>query len=80
MSDSQRLIPCSDAVRQLWEYLDHVVSPEDQEKIDRHLSFCRRCCGELEFAKELRGFLASQAAGELPPHVKARLERFMTGL
>jgi anti-sigma factor (TIGR02949 family) len=60
MSDSQRLIPCSDAVRQLWEYLDHEVSPEDQQKIDRHLSFCRTCCGELEFAAELRQFLISQ--------------------
>jgi anti-sigma factor (TIGR02949 family) len=56
MSDSQRPIPCSDAVRQLWEYLDHEVSPDDQEKIDRHLSFCRTCCGELEFATELRHF------------------------
>jgi anti-sigma factor (TIGR02949 family) len=80
MSDSQRLIPCSDAVRQLWEYLDHAVSPEDQQKIDQHLSFCRRCCGELEFATELRRFLAAQAADELPLPVKARLERFMTGL
>ena len=80
MTESQGVIACSEAVRQLWEYLDQAVSPEEQEKIERHLSFCRRCCGELEFAKELRGFLASQAAGELPPHVKARLERFMTGL
>jgi anti-sigma factor (TIGR02949 family) len=80
MSDSQRLISCSDAVQQLWEYLDHAVSPADQEKIDRHLSFCRTCWGELEFATELRQFLVSQEADELPPHVKARLERFMTGL
>ena len=48
--------------------------------MERHLSFCCRCCGELEFAKELRGFLASQSAEELPPHVKARLERFVTDL
>ncbi len=80
MSDSQRLIPCSEAVRQLWEYLEHAVSPEDQEKIDQHLSFCRTCCGELEFATGLRQLLASQGAEEFPPHVKARLQRFMTGL
>ena len=30
--------------------------------------------------KELREFLASQSAGELPEHVKARLERFLTDL
>ena len=80
MTESQGVIPCSEAVRQLWDYLDQAVSPEDQAKVEQHLSFCRRCCGELEFATQLRGFLASQSAGELPPHVKARLERFLTEL
>lgn len=80
MTESQGVIPCSEAVRQLWDYLDQAVSPEEQEKVEHHLSFCRRCCGELEFAKELRGFLASQGAEELPPHVKARLERFVADL
>jgi anti-sigma factor (TIGR02949 family) len=80
MTGDQGMIPCSEAVRQLWDYLDHAVSPEDHEKVEQHLSFCRRCCGELEFANQLRGFLASQSAEELPPHVKARLERFVADL
>jgi anti-sigma factor (TIGR02949 family) len=77
MSETMR---CSEAVRQLWDYLDNAVSPEDHERVERHLSFCRRCCGELEFAKELRGFLASSGAEEIPPDVKARLERFAADL
>ena len=48
---------CAEAVRQLWDYLDHAVSPEDQEKVEQHLSFCRQCCGELEFAKEIARML-----------------------
>jgi anti-sigma factor (TIGR02949 family) len=75
-----RAIPCSEAVRQLWDYLDHAVSPEDQERVEKHLSFCRRCCGELEFAKELRAFLATSSVDEIPPDVKARLERFVEEL
>jgi anti-sigma factor (TIGR02949 family) len=71
---------CSEAVRQLWDYLDHAVSPKDHERVEQHLSFCRTCCGELEFAKQIRGFLASHEAEEIPPHVKARLERFAAGL
>ena len=77
MSQTQGLIPCSEAVSKLWEYLDHTVTPEDQEKVERHLSFCRACCGELEFAKELQGFLASTGSEDIPPDVKARLERFV---
>jgi mycothiol system anti-sigma-R factor len=75
-----RIIPCSDAVRQLWEYLDRTLSPEEASKLDHHLAFCRQCCGELEFAKELQSFLASHAADEIPPDVKARLERFVGDL
>ena len=77
MTETQRLIPCSEAVRKLWDYLDNAVSPEDQERVEKHLSFCRTCCGELEFAKELRAFLASGSAEELPVDVRARLERFV---
>jgi anti-sigma factor (TIGR02949 family) len=77
MNEKQRAIPCSEAVAQLWDYLDHSIAPEDQEKVELHLSFCRTCCGELEFAKELHDFLASRGAEEIPPDVKARLERFV---
>jgi len=77
MTETQRLIPCSEAVRKLWDYLDNTVSPEDQERVEKHLSFCRTCCGELEFAKELRAFLGSGSAEELPVDVRARLERFV---
>ena len=77
---SERVIPCSDAVRQLWDYLDNALSPEDQAKVEGHLSFCRRCCGELEFAKELQTFLASHEVEEIPAHVRERLERFVQEL
>jgi anti-sigma factor (TIGR02949 family) len=79
MSDTNA-IPCSEAVRHLWDYLDQAISPEDQEKVEKHLSFCRKCCGELEFAKEMRAFLATSSAEEIPSHVKERLERFVEGL
>lgn len=80
MTGEPDLITCSEAVRQLWDYLDQAIAAEDQERVERHLAFCRTCCGELEFAKELRAFLASGVAQEIPPDVKARLERFVQEL
>jgi anti-sigma factor (TIGR02949 family) len=80
MTEAKGPMKCSEAVRQLWDYLDHAISPEDQERVEQHLSFCRSCCGELEFAKELRAFLASGEVHEIPPDVKARLERFVQDL
>jgi hypothetical protein len=41
--------------------------------IEQHLSFCRRCCGEAEFAEELRRFLRASADVELPDDVRACL-------
>ena len=67
------MITCAEALRQLWEYLDGVVDESQRELIEEHLSFCRRCCGEVEFAEELRRFLGGQAEEELPADVHARL-------
>lgn len=67
-------------MRQLWEYLDGAVEPADREAIEEHLSFCRRCCGEVEFAEELRGFLARSAADEIPADVRARLSATLAAL
>lgn len=67
------MITCAEAVRQLWDYLDGAIGAEDRAAIEEHLGFCRRCCGEMEFAEELRGFLARSVAEELPDEVRARL-------
>lgn len=67
------MITCAEAVKQLWDYLDGALADEDRRAIEEHLSFCRRCCGEVEFAGELRGFLAREAAEEIPDDARARL-------
>jgi anti-sigma factor (TIGR02949 family) len=59
-------IACQDAIRQLWNYLDGDVDPSDQERIEKHLTFCLRCCGELEFARELREVLRTKSATSVP--------------
>lgn len=67
------MITCAEAVERLWAYLDGALAPADKAALEEHLGFCRVCCGEAEFARELRGFLARSAAEELPEDVRARL-------
>ncbi len=74
------MISCSEAVQQLWEYLEDEVSEQDRAAVDEHLAFCRRCCGEVEFAEELRGVLASAAQAELPTDVETRLTSMLDDL
>jgi mycothiol system anti-sigma-R factor len=74
------VISCAEAVRELWNYLDGLVDESERAAVEEHLSVCRRCCGELEFADELRGFLARNADEEFPPAVHARLHATLTEL
>lgn len=74
------MITCSDAVSQLWDYLDGAVGEADREAIEEHLGVCKRCCGEVEFAEELRKFLVSRTYDELPSDTKARLTSYLEKL
>jgi predicted anti-sigma-YlaC factor YlaD len=74
------MITCSQAVKQLWDYLDGSIQGPDRGLIEEHLSVCRRCCGEAEFAEELRAFLAGHAPEQLPPDVHGRLTSFLDEL
>lgn len=71
---------CGEAVERLWAYLEGDLEGVDRQRLEEHLAFCRRCCGELEFAEELRKFLRRKTAVELPGDVGERLERFIEGL
>lgn len=67
------MISCAEAVSQLWEYLENELEPADRQQVERHLAFCRRCCGEVEFAEELQRFMADAARPTLPAGVTERL-------
>jgi len=69
------MIGCREAVQRLWEYLDGTVEPDERVLVEEHLARCRTCCGELEFAKELRRMLARRPDGDLPADVLQRLDQ-----
>jgi mycothiol system anti-sigma-R factor len=75
-----RVITCGAAVEQLWAFLDHELDDHDQRAVEAHLAFCRRCCGEMEFATHLRRLLAAKRTGELPAEVRTRLGQFIDEL
>lgn len=76
----KHLISCREAVQQLWRLLDQELDTVERQSVDAHLEYCIHCCGELEFARELRGLLASQSTYDLPGDVRDRLDRFVDQL
>ncbi len=73
-------IGCGEAVRRLWEFLDGGLDQRDQRQVEEHLAWCLRCCGEVAFARELRGLLRTRTGIMLPDDVRDRMERFIEHL
>jgi anti-sigma factor (TIGR02949 family) len=74
------MISCTEAVRDLWEFLDSTLTADGRGNVEEHLARCRNCCGELEFARELRLMLATTATGDLPEDVLRRLHQMIEEL
>jgi anti-sigma factor (TIGR02949 family) len=78
------MISCREAMHQLWEYLEGDIGAADLAVVEEHLARCARCCGELEFAGELRRFLVDAGRGRrqeaVPDDVLARLNRTLEEL
>ena len=75
------MITCKEAVARLWEYLDQNLGRVRETELEDHLGLCRHCCGELEFAKQVRDLLRRpDRASALAPEVRSRLETFLRKL
>lgn len=74
------MISCTDAVRQLWDFVENDLEVGEREKMEEHLAFCRRCCGEVEFAEELRSFMAAHRTVDVPAPVLDRFEKLIDSL
>jgi anti-sigma factor (TIGR02949 family) len=69
------MIDCSEAVRRMWNYLEHELASVPASELELHLEMCRRCCGELEFSRRLRDMVAvKESATGMPPDVRSRIE------
>ncbi len=74
------MIDCSTAVKQLWDFIEQELEVDDEAKMEEHLAFCKRCCGEVEFAEELRDVLKDAAGPNLPEDAAARLSDFIDNI
>jgi mycothiol system anti-sigma-R factor len=72
------VINCKDAVSRLWAYLDRNIERIQEAELEEHLGLCRHCCGELEFAKQVRAVLRNSGSTSMSTSdVRERLETFL---
>lgn len=68
-----KLIDCREAVARMWAYLSEGLETTDVDELETHLGVCERCCGELEFSRQLRQRVADAEVAQMPPPVRERI-------
>lgn len=68
------LIDCREAVRRMWTYLSESLERPDVDELEGHLAVCQRCCGELEFTRELRDRVSAVEVERMPADVRSRVD------
>ena len=71
------MIDCREAVTRMWAYLSKGLETHDADALEAHLGVCQRCCGELEFSRQLREKVAETGTRPIPPAVRGRLDELL---
>ena len=71
------MIDCREAVARMWAYLSEGLDAHDADALEEHLGVCQRCCGELEFSRQLREKVAQAGTQPIPPTVRGRIDELL---
>ena len=73
---SDRLPNCQEALAQLQDFLKEELTPDNQERVARHLEACGHCLGQAQFERNFLTALERAARGvRCPDEVVARIRR-----
>lgn len=72
-----RLINCEEALRRLFDYLDHELDETQRAEMEQHLKICRGCYSRAEFEKRLKGRLAAVGAERPPVDFEHRIRKLI---
>ena len=68
---------CNDALRELYTFLDGVLTAERRSHIESHLDGCNPCLEAFDFQAELRMVIAQKCRDEVPPSLLERIGRLV---
>jgi mycothiol system anti-sigma-R factor len=68
---------CEEALKNLFEYLDHELEGEKHQAMDAHLHECRSCFSRAEFEKRLKARLAQSGSEAPPAELKERIRKIL---
>ena len=66
-------VDCTEAVHELYRYLDGELTEERRSEIRVHLEWCGPCSGAAEFEADLRRVIASRCQDRVPESLIRRV-------
>lgn len=64
---------CSEALNELYAYLDGEVTADRRSHIEAHLNGCNPCLEAFDFQAELRLVIAQKCRDEVPPSLLEKI-------
>lgn len=76
----KRDIDCEQALRQIFDFLDHELGAADHEAVHRHLETCKSCFSRMDFERRLKDKLKALREKNASPQMSARINEILRDL
>jgi mycothiol system anti-sigma-R factor len=72
---------CEQAFARLYEYLDRVLTPEDDARVRQHLAVCEDCVRHFQFEEKLLETIREKCrTGRAPEALRRKIESLLDRL
>ena len=76
----KRDIDCEQALRQIFDFLDHELGAADHEAMHRHLETCKSCFSRMDFERRLKDKLKALREKSASQQMSARINELLRDL
>jgi anti-sigma factor (TIGR02949 family) len=76
---STKKIDCEQALKQIFEFIDHELSDRELVLLEQHLHTCKSCFSRMEFERILKQKIGALASGVPTATLDARVRKLLAG-
>jgi anti-sigma factor (TIGR02949 family) len=74
---TKREIECEQALRQVFEYIDHALDDTERAAMEHHLHTCHSCYSRVEFEGRLKAKFGQLKKSDADPTMRERIKRLL---
>lgn len=70
---TRQQIDCEQALKQIFEFIDHELGDNERAAMEHHLHTCKSCFSRMEFERRLKGKIGALRDEKASAAVRARI-------